>query len=383
MAMPFDLVAGQWWQVPRVGNSHLADVYSPLGGPQLMTAWGGACVDTSRKDLIVAGGGHADLTDNAVYAFNFETLVWRRKVSSSAVAANDDSEVNADGSPASRHTYDSLLYDVARDSVVFAPGGFLAGPGGIRSVRLWEFAASTENPSAALPSAWTRRDDHPSPTPNAVMAFGPTSGLYFTQAGNDGLHSFNITAAPGSQWIQLTSFEGPNFSDNTVAVAPLTPNQITWVNTADSGDIWSRNLTTPYAYIGSESTGIGATGDINILDVTNPGMRWEPVLGKMLLWGGLATGGTDRRDTYRLDMTAKTVTRVAGTGDIPDAPQTNGTFGRWAYLGGCGANYSGLWVLVNNTTSDVFFFRSSGAPPVSGAPPSFAPISRRFVGWTA
>src|SRR5882724_5625402 len=99
MAMPFDLVAGQWWQVPRVGNSHLADVYSPLGNVQLMTAWGGGCIDTLRKDLLIFGGGHTDLTDNAVYAFSFDPgsanfLTWRRKVSSSAVAANNDSETN-------------------------------------------------------------------------------------------------------------------------------------------------------------------------------------------------------------------------------------------------------------------------------------------------
>ena len=67
-----------------------------------------------------------------------------------------------------------------------------------------------------------------------------------------------------------------------------------------------------------------------------------------MLWGGTLAGGTDNRDVYEMDPLTWVITRRAGTGDTPDNPQTNGTFGRWAYLGDCGSNWRGLFVLVNN-----------------------------------
>jgi hypothetical protein len=369
VAKPFDLAVGEWWQVPRVGNSQLADVYSPLGGPQLMSAWGGACVDTSRKDLLVFGGGHLDLTDNAVYAFNFDpgsgnNLTWRRKVSSSNPAANDDSETNADGSPASRHTYSCLLYRASLDKMIVGPGGFLAGGGGVRSAAAWGFDCATENPSSSLTSAWTRYDDGPSTVgdPRAAMAYDPSTAKYYVQF-STGFVSFDPTAGSGSQWTVLHDFEGPNTSDNTTDAALFGPNKMYWVNTADGGELWARIFTDPWTYTGAESTGIGATGDINILDVANPGMRWEPSLANLVLWGGTATGGTDNRDIYKVSSSGA-VTRVGGTGATPDNPQANGTFGRFAYLGGCGSAYSGLWALVNSTTGHVYFYRSS-APPLT------------------
>jgi hypothetical protein len=335
-------------------------VYSPLGGPQLMSAWGGACVDTKRNDLLVFGGGHTDLTDNAVYAFNFDSLVWRRKVSSSATAANDDSETNADGSPASRHTYDTLHYNAGLDKMIVGVGGFLAGPGGIGSDVPWGFDCATENPNTSLTAAWTQYDTGKGATlgsPHASMAYDPAQAKYFTQY-STGFASFDPTAGAGSQWTTLHDFEGPNTSHNTTDVALLSSNEMTWVNTADGGEIWARFLTDPWSYIGSESTGIGVTGDINLLDIANPGMRWDSNLGCMLLWGGLVTGGQDSRDVYVYDPRPNSIKRVSGWGDVPDAPQTNGTFGRWSYIGRCNSAYFGLWVLVNTTTSDVFFYRS-------------------------
>lgn len=396
MAKPFDLAIGEWWQVPRVGNSQLADVYpTNPGGNQaaIISAWSGACVDTSRKDLLVWGGGHADYTGNEVYAFNFDSgsgnyLTWRRKTFPST-PLNNDAEQNADGSPASRHTYSGLNYHPSRDTMVVAAGGFLAGAGGVRSLVAWEFACTTESPNSAAPSAWTQKDTAPTIAPNGTpepfmsMAYDATANKFYSQH-NRGFTSFDPAASAGTQWTELTNFEGPAVADNTCAIAqaPTSPRQIIWPSVTDSGEAFGRRLDTN-AYIGTETTGLPASGSINILDVADPGLLWEPNLLNMLLWGGTATGGTDNRDVYKLNLSTKAITRVAGTGDIPSAPTANGTFGRFAYLGGCGASYDGLCCLVNSTTGHVYFYRSSGTPISDPQPPSATPIGRRFIGWTA
>lgn len=372
MAKPFDLAVGEWWQVPRVGNSHLADVYatpSP-GGDQtaIMNEWSGGCVDTSRLDLLIWGGGHGGYAGNEVYAFELDNFVWRRK-SFYSTPLNDNSESNADGSPAARHTYAGLCYDATRDTLVVAAGGFLAGPAGVRSNFPWEFNCTNETPNASAPGAWLQKDIAPDIPPDTVqpfssMAFDTATGKYYSQH-QRGLARFSPGASPGSQWETLTTFEGSSVLDVPVAIAPISPSQIIWPSTVATGQCFGRRLDTN-AYIGTEGGGLPVTGDLNILDVDSPGIGWEPVAQKMILWGGLATGGTDRRDVYKLDLGTKVVTRVAGSGDIPDAPSVNGTFGRWAYLGGCGLSYSGLWVLVNSTTSDVYFYRSSGG--AAGSP---------------
>lgn len=373
MAMPFDLAIGQWYQVPRVGNSQLADVFpTNPGGSQaaITSAFSGACVDTSRKELLVWGGGHGDYTGNEVYAFNVNPaspnyLTWRRKTFPST-PLNNDSEANADGSPASRHTYSGILYSASLDKMVVAPGGFLAGPTGVASAASWLFDCTTESPNSAAPSAWTRKDDAPTIAPGGgpeskmSMVRDAVNGLYYTQHGR-GFARFDPTAGTGSQWTELTNFEGPAVGFDTSIWLPGTPRHMVWSSDQDSGDIFARRLDTN-AYIGAETTGVGATGAINILDFKGVGMGYEPNLGQAILWGGLVTGGVDRRDTYRLDFSTKVITRLSGTGDIPDAPATFGVYGRWAYLGDCGSQYNGLWMLVNSTTSDVYFYRSSLGP---------------------
>lgn len=376
---PFDLKVGEWWQVPRVGNSQLADVYAtpnPGGGQQnVMATWSGACIDTKRKEMLIFGGGHTDYTGNEVYAFNFDPLsanylLWRVKAYYST-PLNNDAESNADGSPSSRHSYAGLAYSLVRDKMIVAPGGFLAGPSGNRAIWTWEFDCTTESPSTAAPSAWTRKDDAPAISPSAAdprcnISYNAANGLYYCQH-RRGLATFDPAAAAASQWVPLTNFEGPVIGDDSCAVAPLTPSQLIFTGTAASGQAFGRQLDTN-AYIGSETTGLPVTGDINILDVAVPGIGWDPYAQRMVIWGGTATGGIDNRDVYSLNLTTKVVTRISGSGATPDNPTANGTFGRWACLGDI-AGYEGLFILVNTTTSHVYFYRSSFSPP---GPPAAA-----------
>jgi hypothetical protein len=391
MALPFDLDIGEWWSVPRVGNTFLNDVAATpnAGGGEgvagVINDWSGGCIDTKRKDLLIWGGGHAGYAGNEVYAFNFDPtssryLTWRRK-SFYSVAANNDSETNADGSPASRHTYSGLIYSPTLDKMLSFPGGVVAGPSAAGAQGTFGFDCANETPNAAAPGAWTRYDDAPiiSPdsTPNAYpnVAFDPTAGLYFSQHVR-GFASFNPTLGAGSQWNVLSTFEGPAQQfQNTSEFAPISPRQMLWFG--GNGDHVYGRRTDTNAYIGTESGGVPELGDRSILlnGSGSPGAVWDSQIQRIVMWDGALPG--DSRDRYEYDPFTKVITRIAGAGDSPGAASPSGTFGRFRNLNACGAAFMGLNILVNSITTAPLFFRSSPAVVSSVPGISFAPNARR------
>jgi hypothetical protein len=370
--MPFDLAVGEWWQVPDVGNSQLADVYNPsnpAGSTQIISAWNGGAIDTLRRDLIIWGGGHADYSGNEVYAFNFDPadtlgyLEWRRK-SLSSTADTDDNESYADGSPTSRHTYSSLEYDPVADRLVCGLGGSLYDSGAF-SNSCWSFDLTNETPSAAAPSAWTQHDDGAATgggTGN--LAYDKIAALFYNQhaQGNGGLQTFDPTQAPGSQWDVINTGDAGVVNRQRSVIAYTTPRRICFAGANNTLTV--RRLDT-FAWEGAE-TGFGVTGDTAVFSGGDTvGMTWDDGLQKLLAWDGTAAGGTDNRDVYYVNLASKVVTRVAGTGDIPTNPAANGTFGRFRNLGECGEAYYGLNILVNATNGHVYFYRSSEPPPTN------------------
>src|SRR4029079_157760 len=109
-----------------------------VGGPgMVLAAWGGGAVDTQRSRLILGGGGHADYYGNELYAFDILTLTWSR-LTDPFVNPVMDQEVNADGTPNSRHTYSGLAYLEHADRF-FGQAGSLAGIGFAKCDRSWTF----------------------------------------------------------------------------------------------------------------------------------------------------------------------------------------------------------------------------------------------------
>lgn len=375
---PFDLRPGEWWQVPDVGNSWLSDVYaSPSPGPgaqtTIVTAWGGGCYDSRRKELLVWNGGHTDYAGNELYAFccnpesaNF--LTWRRKTYYST-ADTDDSDTYSDGSPAARHTYASLAYHPDLDQMIVSPGGSVYDSGGFLSAS-WAFDCTIESPNTAAPQAWLSRDANSEPGENnANLAWDEFSRRMVKQRGTTGggRATFHPAGTAGTQWVTAGGPDAGVTVRNSCIVAQTAPRRL--LHTI-SGNIVSRRLDTN-AFEGGGETGVNPTGDTNIFSATNPGINWNPVLGKVVLWGGTQTGGTDNRDTYLYDAAAFTVTRQAGFGDIPSNPTPNGVFGRFAYLGDSGGEFSGLHVLVNAADGHVYFYRSSAVPEGIANGPGF------------
>jgi hypothetical protein len=386
MAKPFDLAVGEWWRVPQAAGTRLADVFPSVfaGGssnpPVAITEnWGSGCVDALRRDFIIWGGGHNAYAGNEVYALDIESFQWRRK--SMYSTATQDADANADGSSNIGHTYDTLEYDPFRDHIHVSPGRGLWGGDAVVSAGTWWFDPANETPNAAAPSAWHHLDNAPDIDPDVadprpISAYNPVDRKIYVWH-RRGFARCNPDASAGTQYEVLTTFDpSPDFPFNVQMVfIPAiggSPARMLTVggDGATSRSASLRNLD-DFSFVNSNNNDMGATGATSVEAVNGPGLDYDANGGLAIAWVGLITGGTDRRDTYTLNTQTKVWTRNAGTGDVPPEPRSgniSGTYGRFRYLGDLGATYAGLFILVNATNDDVFFFRASAPPPGTSLP---------------
>ena len=136
--------ANTWIEVPGSALMRVAPKQEqfpktwPICGPaSVVSAWCGAALDTKRDRLVIWGGGHADYHGNELYAFDVEKLAWQRLTDPFPNPVKDQ-EVNADGTPNSRHTYGGLAY-LAHADRFFGLGGSLAGVGFAKCDRTWTY----------------------------------------------------------------------------------------------------------------------------------------------------------------------------------------------------------------------------------------------------
>ncbi|MES2946963.1 MAG: Ig-like domain-containing protein [Pseudomonadota bacterium] len=81
---------------------------------KIIAAWSGFAWDTSRGDLILYGGGHANHPGNDVYRWRGNTRKWERAALPSEIKLDAGSNFTAidgpDAAPAAAHTYDNNIY---------------------------------------------------------------------------------------------------------------------------------------------------------------------------------------------------------------------------------------------------------------------------------
>ena len=106
--------------------------------PNVVNAWSGAAADTKRNRLIIWGGGDSDYQGNEIYSLNLNTtpLTMTRLTDPSAWNYAVSYEVNPDGTPTSRHTYNDLVYLPVQDAL-YSFGGCL--PSGTCTNHTWMF----------------------------------------------------------------------------------------------------------------------------------------------------------------------------------------------------------------------------------------------------
>jgi hypothetical protein len=330
---PETMSANSWLSVTNTPMGAVAPTYGQfpgtwgVGGPsQVIGAWGGAALDTKRSQLILWGGGHADYYGNELYAFDIPTLSWSR-ITDPFINPVLDQEVNADGTPNSRHTYSGLAY-ISHADRFFGIGGSLAGIGFAGCNRTWTFDFTTNK--------WSDR--------NPVS--GPATGFGFNCSYDSttkkvwlgtitGLWSYDYNQ---NIWMNHNS---DNFYYHT---STMDTKRGTYV-VVGNGEVFSYDIANGNYVKNVWST----TGGDRFIANGQIGFDYDPVSDRYV--------GFSSDSVYALDPVTKTWTAYGPAG-APGVP--NGIFGRWRYVPSVNA-----FILVTSASDDVHFYKFSAGNPLS------------------
>jgi hypothetical protein len=306
----------------------------------VMTAWSGAAYNTDDDQLWVHGGGHGDGADNAVYAFDVETLTWSRLFDPSQFVYGHTGRYYTDGKPAAVHSYDYLEYVPALKRMVVAgacgpfPGSTLhTTVDAVDAAGQWRHLADlpySYHPMAAVHPETGVLWHHGGETSGHLNAYDPGADAWlpFGDSLTDHLPGCYRTAAIDPKNREFVIIQAGSYSDNSV-----------WV--------WDIAFAQPGMEIKGKK--LNMTGDTDILFVSGPpGLDWHGGKEKLYAWfGGV--------DVYEIDTQASRITRVPVSPRnkvIPTPGTDHGVFGRWRYV----EKYN-VFLGVNQVEEPVFFFK--------------------------
>ena len=368
-----------WFEAP---NTKLTSVCPPanFGGTsydfpshcyQVVGAWSGAIADTSRNRLVVWGGGHVDYYGNELYSFDLNTLQMTRLNDPSTPVASSCILSMSDGKPNARHNYGSLVY-VAHLDMMFATNGVVACPSGGGGKDTWVLNLSNLQ--------WTRKADSPENCTSGVCyaAYDPNSKLVFIDDRNS-LYTYKVET---DTWSSV----GNSASDNLHFSAVIDPVKKQFVKIG-GGAVVTADISNP-GNVTEVDRGT-PSGCSALQNSESPGLSYDSVLGKIVGWPSIGSANT----VYIYDSTSNSCTAQTYSGGPPDSchdpsggcPNTDGTFGRFAYF----PTY-GVHVALNDANFNVRTLRltpASGggtpaAPVISNVATSGLSPSGATVGWT-
>lgn len=382
----------QWESVPNTALRDVCPANNFLGTGtyayafrdqchNVYNAWNSAVID-KRGRMIIIGGGHSDYRGNEVYAFNPSTGVLSRLNDPSPWdAADSNAEVNPDGTPATRHTWGGLVYLEEVDGIFMWEGAsFGAAP--LRKTWMLYFNADGSINTSVGAAGWVDKlpgginvtagggssrgarcvkdvtQDEPSVlchwgSNNSLLRYKHTSNVW------EGLTSFSATIAPSAATMaidpnrRLLIWFGNDYNTGTRAIkyVNLNPDD-SWAN---SGDIWTPQATPTRSYtvvdISSQVTGCDA-----VLATDEPGVAWDPVFGRFLLYSG--TGSTP----YLFDIATRTCVAQPYTSGGPTGSTgliANGILGKWSY-----SPAVGKFIAANNADANIYMFTLHKTPVV-------------------
>jgi hypothetical protein len=367
---PIDnLQPGQWYEVPNSALANSGVLPNPLppgdtGPASIMGAWSGGAYDTKRDRLIVWGGGHGDYAGNELYAFDINTFKWLRiwgPSPNSVIPSGGGStcpETYNDGNPASRHTYDGLVYLPTLDKFWASGGSLWCGSGG-GSYATWMFDFTT--------STWTRKTDAIGGHQVTAMSdYDPANRLVYTLVQNGTLGAYDPT---NDSWANRgSSTPWAEFDPAVTMIYHPGKKMLLLIGAGIGGEkIYTYDMTQRQPNYKTVAT----TGGSAIVGVQGPGLAYDPTIDRIVAWPG---GGSD---VYSLDVSTGTWTKYTATNSVvpPTASQTKGTYGRWQYIPSKNA-----YIAVNSIYNNVFFYKlsSGGGTPPDATPPN-APKNPRTV----
>jgi hypothetical protein len=346
-----DLAPGTWYEIP---NSQMRDVCPPdspgyeysFHCQNVINAWGGAALDTTRGRMLVWGGGHGDYKGNEVYAFDLTTLTWERiwgPTPDAQIPSGDTHEEYDDGNPGSRHTYSGLSYVPAPVDAMFAMGGSLWQSGSY-GAGTWRLDLGT--------LAWQRMTDGPSEQGYGdPSVYDPVTGHVFRRANSRMLEYDPV----GDTFTDGAESNGGFYLDDVSAA--LDPEARLMVMMGEDRVDLYRIDTDEY----SQDIAINGTAP-NMGE--SPGLAFDTQQKQFVVWTGGAT-------TYTFDPAAASFSQhdnPNGTAPGPVTP-SGGVFGRFRYVPS-----RNVFVSINSVDENVFVLRMSEGtgeplppPPDGGA----------------
>ncbi len=350
-ADPIDnLKPGHWLEIP---NTNLSRVYpSPIpwgqtGPTAVMSAWSGGIYDTTRDRLIVWGGGHLDYAGNEMYAFNINTLTWSRLTEPSPNPV-PCALYMPDGQPGSHHTYNMLQYTTLTDSLISVGGG---GYGSGCDNTYFDTKSITTDKYDLTTNTWIRAAIQPSAgnTIGRVSAVDSATGHIWTHGTQGGGKLLEYDPAK-NEWYTRSN-EVYLAIGSTAAIEPIRRIMVTAGGYGGARQIktWSLSQDDQYASIPN------TTGDTLPEYSSGIGFTFDPTIEKFVAW-------IDGATVYTLDPATWIWTKIdaATTNTVIPSAEPNGTFGRFRYIPSKNA-----YILVNSTTSNVFFYKMNTLSPSS------------------
>jgi hypothetical protein len=332
--------ANTWIEIPKSAllavapkNGEFPKTWAVSGPVSVVAAWGGAAFDTKRERLIAWGGGHSDYYGNELYAFDIRKLAWER-LNDPFPEPVKDQEVNADGSPHSRHTYGGLAY-LAHADRFFGLGGSLGGVGYAKCDRTWTYDFDAKKwedrqPAGQLPGGGFCQG----------CAYDPASQRLYFGSNERGLFAYDYEK---NTWAKLDdkTVEAQGFAVDTKRKLLFGVGRKRMAVYDIGGGNFKQQL-------------IQAPGGDEIVNAHNAaGFAYDPVADRLVGWASWAPG-----KVFAFDPDAKTwEARETEGGPKLSKTATNGTFGRWQYVPSLNA-----FIAVSDAGANVFFYKYTAGP---------------------
>jgi ferric-dicitrate binding protein FerR (iron transport regulator) len=296
-----------------------------ISGPKsIMDSWSGGVLDAQRNRLMVWGGGHTNYYGNELYAFDLGSLKWERLTDPTAEPAVGR-QINADGTPIARATYNGLAC-IAHADRMFALGGDTAGSGATPDFT-WTFDFATK--------AWENRSpsgDRPPTWVGNCSAYDPQTRKIWWGEGrtpnNAGLYSYDFD---GNRW---TKHARDQFYYQTSAV-DLRRGLLVCVG---DGKLFAHDVRGASA----ARRALQTSGGAEFIAKPNPGWDYDAGVDRLVGWAGGAV------QVLNLE------TNAWKSYDAPGAPKAtqNGIYGRWRYVPSLD-----VFVVVTGIDDDVHFYK--------------------------
>ena len=348
----------------------------------IVRAWSSTAWDSTRGDLLLWGGGHANYAGNEMYVWNAQSGEWARgSVSSRVDKSTTNNYVVDNAAPQSAHTYDNNLYLPVNDmfltfgGAAFQSGGNFAVSDGSRAGPwLWDpnkadpnkvggTTGSGYDPNSIGGDMWTNRQgswsgSEPGGYINSTTAYRTENGkdvVYVTSdpqsSGFPSLYRYtvgDVRNGGADRWEKIgTAMNSVGWQ----GAATIDTKHNLYIRTAEvrgpytsSLMVWDLSKADPANPDNNRDIGISLILEDGTPFVMNRnyGVEYDQINNRVLLWDGADDGtvwsitpGFDANGNMLMTWVDKKLPST--TPSQPDGNFVTGVLGKWDYISELGA----------------------------------------------